>query len=54
MMYNHPSGDSTPSRQDVTMTEKLKEAEGIVGIGVLDNLIIGRGIYTSLKDRGDI
>ena len=54
MMHNHPSGYPTPSRQDVTMTEKLKEAEGIVGIGVLDHLIIGRGIYTSLKDRGDI
>ena len=54
MMHNHPSGDPTPSRQDVTMTEKLKESGGIVGIGVLDHLIIGRGRYTSLKDRGDI
>ena len=54
MMHNHPSGDPTPSRQDVTMTEKLKEAGEIVGIGVLDHLIIGRGRYISLKDRGDI
>lgn len=54
MMHNHPSGDPTPSRQDVTMTEKLKEAGQIVGIGVLDHLIIGHGRYTSLKDRGDI
>lgn len=54
MMHNHPSGDPTPSRQDVTMTEKLKEAGDIVGIGVLDHLIIGHGRYTSLKDRGDI
>lgn len=54
MMHNHPSGDPTPSRQDVTMTEKLKEAGEIVGIGVLDHLIIGHGRYTSLKDRGDI
>ena len=54
MMHNHPSGDPTPSRQDVTMTEKLKEAGEIVGIGVLDHLVIGHGRYISLKDRGDI
>lgn len=54
MMHNHPSGDPTPSRQDVTMTEKLQEAGQIVGIGVLDHLIIGHGRYVSLKDRGDI
>lgn len=54
IMHNHPSGDPTPSRQDVTMTEKLQEAGQIVGIGVLDHLIIGHGKYTNLKDRGDI
>ena len=54
MMHNHPSGDPTPIRQDVIMTEKLKEAGEIVEICVLDHLIIGCGRYVSLKDRGDI
>ena len=54
MMHNHPSGDPTPSRQDVEVTKKLKEAGQIVGIGVLDHLVIGHGRYVSLKDRGDI
>ena len=54
IMHNHPSGVPTPSRQDVEVTKKLKEAGQIVGIGVLDHLVIGHGRYVSLKDRGDI
>ena len=54
MMHNHPSGDPTPSREDVTVTKKLIEAGRIVGVGVLDHLVIGHGRYSSLKDRGDI
>ena len=54
MMHNHLSGDQTHSRQDVTITEKLKEAGDIVWIGVLDHLIIRCGRYIILKDRGDI
>ena len=54
MLHNHPSGDSKPSREDVQVTERLKEAGKIVGIGVLDHIVIGRGNYTSLKEKGHI
>lgn len=51
-IHNHPSGDSTPSREDVKVTERLKEAGNILGIDVLDHIIIGRPGYTSLKEKG--
>lgn len=51
-IHNHPSGDSTPSREDVKVTERLKEAGKILGIDVLDHIIIGRPNHTSLKEKG--
>lgn len=51
-IHNHPSGDSTPSREDVKVTERLKEAGNILGIDVLDHIVIGRPGYTSLKEKG--
>lgn len=51
LMHNHPSGDPTPSRQDVEITSKLTEAGRILGIEVLDHIIIGDR-YTSLKEKG--
>lgn len=54
IMHNHPSGDPTPSRQDITVTKNLIDAGKMVGIGVLDHLVVGHGRYVSLKDRGDI
>lgn len=51
LMHNHPSGDSTPSRQDIDITSKLVEAGRILGIEVLDHIIIGDR-YTSLKEKG--
>lgn len=53
-IHNHPSGDSTPSREDVKVTERLKEAGNILGVDVLDHIIIGRPGYTSLKEKGYI
>ena len=53
-IHNHPSGDSTPSREDVKVTERLKEAGNILGIDVLDHIIIGRPNHTSLKEKGYI
>lgn len=54
IMHNHPSGDPTPSNEDVLVTKRLIEAGEIVGIQVLDHLIIGRPGYVSLKDKGYI
>ena len=51
LIHNHPSGDITPSREDIALTEKLKGAGEIMGIGVLDHVIIGDG-YVSLKEKG--
>lgn len=53
LMHNHPSGDCTPSREDIAVTQRLKEAGSIIGIDVLDHIIIGRD-YCSLKEKGHI
>lgn len=53
IMHNHPTGDPTPSVEDINVTKRLAEASKIVGVQLLDHIIIGR-TYTSLKERGDI
>jgi DNA repair protein RadC len=51
MVHNHPSGDPTPSNEDVEVTERVIEAGKLLDIEVLDHLVIGRGKYVSLKER---
>ncbi|WCK56879.1 DNA repair protein RadC [Aneurinibacillus sp. Ricciae_BoGa-3] len=51
-LHNHPSGDPTPSREDVEVTHRLQEAGRILGIDVLDHVIIGDGRFYSLKEKG--
>lgn len=51
LMHNHPSGDSTPSKEDISITERTAEAGKIIGVELLDHIIIGDN-YTSLKERG--
>ena len=49
--HNHPSGDPTPSREDVDITKRLVEGGDILGINVLDHIIVGdNGRYRSLKE----
>lgn len=50
--HNHPSGDSTPSREDVVLTERMVECGKILGIEVLDHIVVGHGDYFSLKQNG--
>jgi DNA repair protein RadC len=50
--HNHPSGDPTPSPEDVRVTRQLVEAGKLLDVEVLDHLIIGQGRYVSLKERG--
>ncbi|UQZ33090.1 hypothetical protein C2I18_05660 [Paenibacillus sp. PK3_47] len=50
--HNHPSGDPTPSPEDISLTSRLAKAGEIVGIDVLDHLIIGDSRYVSLKEKG--
>lgn len=52
MVHNHPSGDPTPSPEDVRLTEMVVEAGKLLDIDVLDHLVIGRNRYVSLKERG--
>lgn len=52
VVHNHPSGDPTPSPEDVRVTEMIVEAGALLDIDVLDHLIIGRNRYVSLKERG--
>ncbi|MCK5913685.1 MAG: DNA repair protein RadC [Desulfuromusa sp.] len=51
-VHNHPSGDPTPSREDIEITERLKQVGDLMGVRVLDHIIIGNGEYISLADRG--
>ncbi len=53
-VHNHPSGDPTPSREDIEITSRLKQAGDLLGIRVLDHIIIGNGAYISLADRGEL
>jgi DNA repair protein RadC len=50
--HNHPSGDPTPSPEDVAVTRQIAEAGKLLDVDVLDHLIIGHQRFVSLKERG--
>ncbi|GAQ95787.1 DNA repair protein RadC [Thermodesulfovibrio aggregans] len=52
LVHNHPSGDPSPSEQDIEITKKLKKASEILEIPILDHVIIGRERYFSMKEKG--
>jgi DNA repair protein RadC len=52
LVHNHPSGDPTPSPEDVTLTQRLRAAGTLLGIDVLDHLVIGDGQYCSFVETG--
>ena len=49
--HNHPSGQPDPSPEDITVTRKIVAAGKLLDIAVLDHLVIGQGVYVSLKER---
>lgn len=52
VFHNHPSGDVTPSTEDINVTQRLKEAGKLIGIDLIDHIIIGsEGKYCSLKEK---
>jgi len=53
-VHNHPSGDPTPSTEDIQTTQRLESAGNILGIKVLDHIVVGDGKYVSFKDKGII
>lgn len=52
LVHNHPSGDPSPSGEDISITRRLKEGGEILGIQVLDHIVIGDGKFISLKEKG--
>lgn len=52
LAHNHPSGDVTPSRDDVDLTRRMVEAGRIIGIEILDHIILSESDFLSLKERG--
>ncbi len=52
LVHNHPSGDPTPSQEDIGLTQKMVEAGKVMDIAVLDHVIIGDGQYVSFKEKG--
>lgn len=52
VVHNHPSGDPTPSPEDVRVTQKIVQAGELLNVDVLDHLVIGRNRYVSMKERG--
>lgn len=52
LVHNHPSGELTPSEEDIALTKRVAEAGSVVGIRVLDHVIVGAGGYFSLLDAG--
>lgn len=51
-VHNHPSGDPSPSSEDIAVTRRLEEAGRVLGIEVLDHIVIGDGRYVSLRAAG--
>jgi len=52
LVHNHPSGESEPSREDISLTNRLNECGKILGIKILDHIIIGDGVFYSFKEEG--
>ena len=52
LVHNHPSGDPSPSPEDVRLTRRLVEVGNVLGVKILDHIIIGEGEYVSFHDRG--
>lgn len=51
VLHNHPSGDPTPSREDILITKRIRESGSILGIELLDHIIIGDNCYVSFAQE---
>lgn len=54
LLHNHPSGDPTPSREDIRLTRQLVECARLLDLRIHDHVVIGRGRFVSLAERGMI
>lgn len=51
LLHNHPSGDATPSKEDILITRRIREAGELIGIELLDHIIIGDNCYISMREK---
>ena len=51
LLHNHPSGDPTPSDEDISVTKRLVKAGEVMDVQVLDHIILGDGQFTSMKEK---
>jgi DNA repair protein RadC len=54
LVHNHPSGDPTPSMDDIVLTKEVARASALLGISLHDHIIVGKGRHYSLKANGKI
>lgn len=54
LLHNHPSGDPTPSREDLRLTRQLVECSRLLELHIHDHVVIGHGRFTSLAERGEL
>ena len=54
VVHNHPSGDPTPSREDIRLTRQLVECAHLLDLRINDHVIVGHGTYVSLAEKGII
>jgi len=52
LIHNHPSGDPTPSHDDIAVTRRISECGRLLGIELLDHVVVGEKAHTSLRERG--
>lgn len=52
LLHNHPSGDSTPSQEDIDTAKRIKECSYLLALPMADNIVVGRKEYSSLKAMG--
>lgn len=52
LLHNHPSGDPTPSKEDIALTLRVKECGELMGLPLIDHIIIGDNQYSSLQELG--
>jgi DNA repair protein RadC len=53
VVHNHPSGDPSPSNEDLEITRRLIDAGKLLGVPLLDHVIVGEGRFVSLRERLD-
>ena len=51
LLHNHPSGDPTPSREDMLLTERIRQAGELIGIELLDHIVMGDNCYISFSEQ---